>query len=302
MNKKIIVVAGGTGNLGGQIVNALLQLNAEVRVLVRPTSNKEVVQNLAQLGAKIYVVNMQSQSEIANVCIGASCFVSAVAGLQDVVLNVQTLFVKAAIEAKVPRFIPSDYCTDYTQFNDGENRNLDLRRKFHNYINTLPIKATSIFNGAFANMLTNQIPMIIFKKKWVLYWGNKNHKMPFTTVANTAAYTAYAAIDNDAPRYLRIAGSAISASEIRDALNQITGQQYKLIKTGSQTMLGIIIKITRFFSPSKTALYPAWQGMQYMHNMVDARSLVNNLHNNRYPNLTLTTVPQLLVDYFKTVH
>ena len=36
MNQKIIIVAGGTGNLGGRIVKALLNRGAEVRVLVRP--------------------------------------------------------------------------------------------------------------------------------------------------------------------------------------------------------------------------------------------------------------------------
>lgn len=300
MTKKIIVLAGGTGNLGQQIVKTLLQLNAEVRLIVRPTSNLKTIEYLANLGAKIFTINMQSQSQIAQVCQGASCFVSAVAGLQNVIIDAQTLFVKAAIEANVPRFIPSDYCLDFTPFAHGTNRNLDTRRIFATYLNAAPIKATSIFNGAFANMLTNQIPMIIFKKKWVLYWGNKNHKMPFTTIANTAAYTAYASLDDTAPRYLRIAGSAISASEIRSTLNQLTGQHYKLIKTGSQTMLGVIIKTARLLSPGTTQLYPAWQGMQYMHNMVDPKCLVNNLHNNRYSNITFTTVAQLLDNYIKT--
>lgn len=41
MNQKIIIVAGGTGNLGGRIVKALLNRGAEVRVLVRPSSNQK---------------------------------------------------------------------------------------------------------------------------------------------------------------------------------------------------------------------------------------------------------------------
>ena len=77
--------------------------------------------------------------------------------------------------------IPSDYSIDFTKFKDGENRNLDLRREFHQYLDSTSIAATSIFNGAFMDMLCNEIPMIIFKKnscfigempiiKWALQW------------------------------------------------------------------------------------------------------------------------------------
>lgn len=41
MSKQIIVVAGGTGNLGGRIINALIDKGAEVRALVRSTSDKK---------------------------------------------------------------------------------------------------------------------------------------------------------------------------------------------------------------------------------------------------------------------
>ena len=60
---------------------------------------------------------------------------------------------------------------DFTKFNPGENRNLDWRREFHRYLDHAPIKATSIFNGAFADMLTGQMPLILFKQKIILFWG-----------------------------------------------------------------------------------------------------------------------------------
>jgi len=57
--------------------------------------------------------------------------VSALAGLRDVIVEAQTVLLDAAIKAGVPRFIPSDDSIDFTKFPAGENRNLDLRREFH---------------------------------------------------------------------------------------------------------------------------------------------------------------------------
>ncbi len=72
-------------------------------------------------------------------------------------------------------------------------------------------------------MLTNEIPMIIFKMKLVLYWGNADHKMGFTTMDDTATYTAHAALDTSTLRYLRIAGNYVSPREIREVMNKLSG-------------------------------------------------------------------------------
>ena len=251
MSKKIIVVAGGTGNLGGRIITALLEKGAEVRVLVRSISDKEKISHLEQIGAKVILIDMTSEQEIATVCKGADCVVSAVAGLYDVVIEMQKVLLNGAILAGVPRFIPSDYSLDFTNFSEGENRNLDLRREFHTYLDSTSISATTIFNGAFMDMLTNEIPMILFEKKLVLYWGNADHKMCFTTVNDTAIFTANVALDNTTPRYLSIAGDQISPREIREVMNQVSGQKFRLLKTGGLGLLSLLIKITKTISPAK---------------------------------------------------
>jgi hypothetical protein len=294
MSKKIIVIAGGTGHLGSKITKALLAKGAEVRVLVRASSDVNKINQLEQLGAKIISLDMTKESEVAAACKGATCFISALAGLENVVIDAQKTLLDAAISAGVPRFIPSDYSLDFTKFKDGENRNLNLRRRFHTYLDAADIEATSIFNGALMEMLTNEIPMIIFDKKLVLYWGNSKHKMGFTTVDNTASYTANVALEESTPRYLRIAGDQISPKEIKQVMDDITEQKYRLIRTGGLGMLGFIIKISKTFAPGKTDLYPAWQGMQYVRNMMDKRSAIDSTDNYRYNDMKWTSVKDLL--------
>ena len=297
MINKIIVVAGGTGNLGGRIVKALLEKDAEVRVLVRSTSDKDKVSHLERIGAKTITVDMNNKQEVASACSGANCVVSALAGLEDVIIDTQKIILDGAILAGVPRFIPSDYSLDFTKFKDGENRNLDCRRTFHQYLDSTSISATTIFNGAFMDMLTNEIPMIIFKKRLVLYWGNGDHKMGFTTLDDTAMFTANVALDESTPRFLQVAGDQISPREIREVMNKLTGQKFRLLRTGGLGLLGLLIKITKTITPAETEIYPAWQGMQYMRNMMDKRSTLQKTDNHRYPGMKWTTVRDLLSKY-----
>jgi nucleoside-diphosphate-sugar epimerase len=294
MNDAIIVVAGATGNLGGRIVRALLERGATVKALVRPGTARDKLERLQELGVTIATVDLNSASQVTPACSGASCLVSALQGLRDVIVEMQTALLDAAIQADVPRFIPSDYSIDFTKFPPGENRNLDLRRDFHQRLDRTSIRATTIFNGAFADMLTGQMPLILFKWKRVLYWGDADQRMDFTTIDDTAAFTASAALDPSTPRFLRIAGDQPSARELTAVVSEVTGKEFRLFRAGGLGMLSALIKVARTVAPGGKQLYPAWQGMQYMRNMFDGRARLEPLDNDRYPGIRWTTVRDVL--------
>jgi uncharacterized protein YbjT (DUF2867 family) len=210
--KKIIVIAGATGNLGGKIAAALLAKGAEVRAIVRLETEQKKIKDLEEKGVQVFQIDTRNKSEISKHCVGAHCLVSALAGLRETIIDAQRIFLDAAIEANVPRFIPSDYSSDFTNLKDGQNRNLDFRRAFHQYLETTPIKATTIFNGPFMDLLTTDMPLIMFKQKRILCWGNPNQMIEFTSTHNVAAFTAEAAMENETPRFLRIAGDIISCN------------------------------------------------------------------------------------------
>jgi len=293
--KKIILVAGATGNLGERIINALLARGAEVRAVVRSGCDVEKLNKLETLGVKIFTVNMSNVEEISNACIGVFCVVSALQGLHEVIVDTQRVLLDAAIAAGVPRFIPSDYSIDFTKFPPGENRNLDLRRDFHKYLDKTSISATTIFNGAFAELLTGQMPLIFFKLKRILYWGNADQRMDFTTMDDTAAFTANAALDPSTPRILRIAGDQVSARELTTIMSEVTGKKFRLFLAGGLGMLGALIKVARTVAPGEKEAYPAWQGMQYMRNMFEGLAKLEPLDNDRYPNMHWTTLRDVLL-------
>jgi len=85
MNDSTIIVAGASGNLGGRIVRALLERGASVRALVRRGTARDKIERLQELGAEIVTVDFGKASELTAACSGASCVVSALAGLRDVI-------------------------------------------------------------------------------------------------------------------------------------------------------------------------------------------------------------------------
>jgi nucleoside-diphosphate-sugar epimerase len=295
MNKTIIV-AGATGNLGGKIVDALLAKGATVKAIVRLTADKEKIKALEDKGKGVIVcqVDTSNKEELAKHCIGANCVVSALSGLRDTIIDTQKILLDAAVEVKVPKFIPSDYAIDFTNLVVGQNRNLDWRREFHTYVDRANINATTIFNGPFMDLLTTDMPLILFNKKRILCWGNPNQIMEFTTTENIAAFTSEAALDDATPRFMNIAGDKLSCNDFVQLLSQLTGEKYKIFKPGGIGLLNALIKITRFFSPGKKELYPAWQGMQYMRDMMEGRIIFKEYDNDKYPNIKWTSVEEFL--------
>ena len=295
MKNKIIVVVGATGNLGGKIVNTLLTQGAEVRAIVRLETDKKKINELKLKGVKVFQIDTSNKSEVAKHCNGAMCLVSALAGLRETVIDAQKIILDAAVEANVPRFIPSDYSIDFTNLKEGQNRNLDLRREFHQYLEKAPIKATTIFNGAFMDLLTTEMPLILFKRKRILCWGNPDQITEYTTTDNVAEFTAEAAIDDSTPRYLRIAGDRLSCNDFVKLLTELTSSKYKIFRPGGIRLLNLLIKVTRFFSPSKDELYPPWQGMQYMRDMMEGRIIFQKYDNDRYSKIKWTSAKEFLI-------
>jgi hypothetical protein len=294
LQKPTIVLAGATGDLGGRIARSLLNKGAQIRVLVRPDSDANKVDALRKAGATICALDFHDAVELTKACEGASCVVSALSGLHYVMVGVQTLLLNAAVAAGVPRFIPSDFAIDFTKLPYGNNRNLDFRKEFKERLDKAPIVATSILCGMFADLLTGQAPIVLFPIKKVMYYGNPDQLMDFTTIQNTADYTAAAALDPTTPRYLRIAGDVLSAHGLKDAASKATGVEFKLFRVGGLGLLNTIIKITKAVAPTSKEVFPAWQGMQYMRDMFTGLPKLEPLDNNRYPEIKWTTVAEVL--------
>ncbi len=294
MPEKRIVVAGATGNLGGRIVKALLARKATVVALTRRNTDPAKVEALRKMGVEIAVAELHQVNEVAASCANASCVVSALLGLRDVLVVGQTGLMNAAIKAGVPRFIPSDYSLDYRQLHPGENRNLDLHLEFDGLLSRAPIAATSILNGAFTELLIGPAPLILFKLGRVLYWKNADQVLDFTTMDDVAAFTAEAALDPTTPRYLKVVGQRVTARGLAEIATQAVGKPFKPTWAGTLGTLTAMIKVMRLVMPANDDPFPPWQGMQYTHNMFSGRGVLSPLDNDRYPGIRWMQIAEVL--------
>ncbi|MCJ8153048.1 NmrA family NAD(P)-binding protein [Chryseobacterium sp. SSA4.19] len=294
--KKIITVAGATGNLGNRICRELIKHGAEVQAIVRSSSDPDKIEALEKMGVNIKYVDFNNVDAVAEACHGATCVVSALAGLEDIIIDLQKRIAAGAVKAGVPRFIPSEFCTDYTLLPEGENRNFDLRRTFRKYIDTLPIQVSSVFNGCFADILQYNTPILTLKDKSIGYWGDKaDWKLDFTTMDNTASFTAQTALDDHSPRNLQIAGFQVSPNMLLTDIEQITGEKYKIHQISSLENFAEAIKKQRAGDPAgEHELYAKFQQSQYMYSMFTAQH--HHLANNRYEGISWTHS----IDYLRT--
>lgn len=294
--KRTILVAGATGNLGNRICRELIQRGAFVKAIVRESTDTDKIEILKEMGAEVSIIDLNDVNAIVAECANFDCVVSAVAGLGDVIIDLQKKILEGAIKAGVPRFIPSDFCTDYNFLPEGENRNFDLRRTFKKYIDQSPIRATSIFNGCFADILKYNTPILNLKDKSIGYWGDKaDWKLDFTTMDNTASFTAEAALDDSAPRNLQIASFQISPHMISNDVREITGQEFNLHQLATLENFAEYIRKQRADDPGgENELYAKFQQGQYMYSMFTTQH--NDLANDRYEGIIWTTD----INYLKT--
>jgi uncharacterized protein YbjT (DUF2867 family) len=280
--QRTIALAGATGDLGGRVLSALVRRGVDVRALVRNGTPVAAQDAVRARGGTPVPVDFADRAALSDALAGAECVVSVLNGLEPVILDLQGRLLDAAVAAGVPRFIPSDFSLDFTKTRPGDNRNMDLRRRFMARVDAAPIRATSILNGAFADLLTGEAPIVLLRFRRILYWGDADQPLDFTTKDDVADYTADVALDADAPRFLRIAGDVVSPRDLAVLMTRLDGRRWKPFRAGGLGRLSTLIRVARALSPQTDAPFPAWQGMQYVRDMSSGRGKLFPLDNARY--------------------
>ena len=293
-----ITLAGITGDLGARIGRALVAQGASVNAIVRPGTAPDTLAALRALGVDVKAVEMRDAAALRAAMRGSGCLVSALNGLAPVVIDTQQRLLDAAVAEGVARFIPSDYSLDFTNTIPGENRNLDLRRRFMATLDAAPIRATSVLNGGFIDLLAGQAPIIAAGIRRVIHFGDAQQQLDFTSKDDVATFTAAAAMDDTAPRILRIAGATVSPVDLARTMTGVTGQRYATLRVGSIGALSAMIAIARTLAPASAAPFPAWQGMQYLRDMMSGRGKLAPLDNDRYGQRPWTKAREVLAETF----
>ena len=295
-----VLVAGATGDLGRRIVRELLPHDVRLRVLTRPGSSSATELFGDNDRIDIVTAAYSDHNALASAVSGADVVVSAVSGIRPVIVDSQRSLLKAIVAAGVPRFIPSDYSADYRQIAPGTNRNFELRREFAADVDSAPVQATSILNGMFTELLTDEAPMILFGRRMVMFWSSADQVLDFTTKDDVARVTALAALDDSAPRVVEVAGSQVSAREVARTMTELTGTRFRVQWAGTTGSLSAMSKVGKRLSKNPDDIFPAWQGMQYFVSVFSGQAQLHHVDNDRYGSHTWTTVHDVLKAHLAT--
>lgn len=78
------------------------------------------------------------------------------------------------------------------------------------------------------DLMVGDSPMINHKERKVAYIGSTTQLLDFTTMVDTAAYTAaVAAAPKPTPNFLRIASATVNIEDIAQAQTTVEGVKYK---------------------------------------------------------------------------
>lgn len=294
-----VLLAGATGDLGQRIARELLSRrdapdDVRLRVLTRPGSTDATTLFGGDDRVEVTRASYADVPALTEAARGADVVVSAVSGVRPVIVDAQRALLTAAVAAGVPRFVPSDYSADYRSIPPGSNRNFELRREFAGVLDAAPIKATSVLNGMFTDLLTGDAPMVLFDRKRVLFWSSADQVLDFTTKDDVAHVVAGVALDPEAPRVVEVAGDRVTARQVARTMSELTGTSFKPQWAGTTGTLSAMAAVMRRTSKDDDETFPAWQGMQYFVNMFSGDAQLRHVDGARYAPARWTTVRDVL--------
>jgi nucleoside-diphosphate-sugar epimerase len=297
--KKIVALVGGTGRLGSLIGNAVLDKpDVQLRLLVRPGSRAKAT-DLEKRGAQVVegAVGADAGAALASLCQGASTLISALQGGPDMIVDGQTKLLRAARDAGVTRFIPSDYSLDLFKVAPGHIPTSDMRRQFALAADAERgnMEVVHVLNGGFLDrgVLFGFIHVIDLGKQEAYVWGDGTHQMDWTTYADTARYAAEVAADErPVPRVLSVAGDVLDFPGIVRAYESGSGKKLRVQRLGSLEDLDARIAELQNAGPANFRTYLP---LTYYRSILNGEGKLDHLMNDRYPAIHPTSLREYVI-------
>jgi nucleoside-diphosphate-sugar epimerase len=294
MSKQTIALVGGTGNLGTRIGNALLDKpDVQLRILVRPGSRDKTVE-LEKRGAQVVegAIAQDAGSVLASLCDGASTVISTVQGGPNIIIDGQTQLLRAAREAGVQRFIPSDFDFDLFKLAPGRIPTCDMRRQFATIADAErgPVEVVHIFNGAFLDrrVLFGFVRVIDLEQQTAYVWGDGKQPMEWTASEDVARYAAEIAVEKrPVDSVFAVAGDVLDFDGIVRTYEAGSGKKLRVERLGSLEDLDARIHELQKAEPSNLRAYLP---LMFYRSLLNGEGKPDKLMNDRYPSIRPTTL------------
>ena len=230
MSNEPVLVVGGTGHLGGQVVDALQQRGKQVRALVRPTSEAS---KLEAKGVEVVRGDMLDKRSLAAAMSGVDAVVSTAAGYTRRNKNAteidtvgQANLAEAAADTDVRRFVLTSILTcDLTP----QVSHFWHKKLAEDALERYEVPFVALRPGAFLDMVT-RMGGDPFAKKRLMWFGTASVPLTFVLASDLARYLAEA-VDADVQDGERIDigwQRPVSMHDIAEIASRLLGEQIKV--------------------------------------------------------------------------
>ena len=230
MSHEPVLVGGGTGHLGGQVVDALQQRGKQVRALVRPTSEAS---KLEAKGVEVVRGDMLDKRSLAAAMSGVDAVVSTAAGYTRRNKNAteidtvgQANLAEAAADTDVRRFVLTSILTcDLTP----QVSHFWHKKLAEDALERYEVPFVALRPGAFLDMVT-RMGGDPFAKKRLMWFGTASVPLTFVLTSDLARYLAEA-VDADVQDGERIDigwQRPVSMHDIAEIASRLLGEQIKV--------------------------------------------------------------------------
>lgn len=193
-------IAGVTGKFAGLILDSLLEnSNVSIRGYCRNAS-KLASRYVQSSQMEVVQGDATDPNTLSKFVDGLDVVICAYLGDNDFMVNAQKALVDACDKARVPRYIASDYCLDFTKLELGQHPAKDPMKIIYDYVNEKDyVKGVHVLIGAFMETFwSTYFQVWNAEEKTLVYWGTGEETWESTTYGDAAKFTAAVALDPNA--------------------------------------------------------------------------------------------------------
>ena len=225
----MILVVGGTGELGGLIVRKLLDEGDEVRILVRAASDYK---DLVELGAEPALGDLKDPSSLQSACLDVETVVSTATAtarggddtIESVDLEGNRNLVRGANESGVDRFV---FISALGAATDSQLPLLRAKATVEEELRNSALSWTILQPDVFMDRL---VPLVVgqpaLEDRPVTLVGEGRRRHSFVAMRDVAAYAVAAAQNETGTRTLPVGGpEALSWRDIVDVFSDELGKE-----------------------------------------------------------------------------
>lgn len=292
-----VLLAGATGMLGSRLAEHLLDApGTRLRLLVRDhtadPARRALLDGLVARGAEVVVGDLADPDSLLAATRGVEVVVSALQGGRDVIVDGQVALARASAANGVRRFLPSDYALDLFKAPPGQLGGFDLRREADEQIAALGMEHVHVLTGAFLDGFLSSNGAVDYDDDagTVTFWGTGDERFDATSVDDTARVAARAALDPAVPSgKFAVAAERLSFNDMVKAVESQRGRSYERRSRGPVDGLRGQIAEHRRAGDLMAATMDTYQVF-----MLSGEAALDDLQNDRYPDLALQSFAQVL--------